>query len=62
MVAVDVRLLSADGAREPLPTGFLKKAFGDVPHVSVVDRGWVFFEQPINEPKPLFDRKIGAFD
>ena len=62
LVAVDVRLLSADGAREPLPTGFLKKAFGDVPHVNVVDRGWVFFEQPVNEPKPLFDRKIGAFD
>jgi len=62
MVAVDRRLLSADGAREPLPTGFLKKAFGDVPHADVVNRGWVFFEQPVNEPKPLFDRKIGAFD
>jgi hypothetical protein len=27
-----------------------------------VDRGRVFFEQPVEEPKPLLERKVGARD
>jgi hypothetical protein len=62
MVAVDGRLFSPDGGRKPLPTGLLEETLRDTAHLSIVDRGRVFFEEPIDEPKPLVQRKIRAYD